>query len=117
MYLFDVTTVELHLGASSNIHNHINMVSPLSLCTISFLFKYICSTAGRGQKTAARGARVPPSQRETEKNHIVGLRRVKGIIDIPMRNHGSGKVSSVQPVLLFSAWSCRETIRNSKIEP
>lgn len=93
-------------------------VSSLSLCTISCLFEYICSTAGRGQKTAARGARVPPSQRETEKNYIVGLRSVKRIMnswtrrDVPMKNDGSGKVSSLQPVLQFSVYSCRETIRN-----
>lgn len=43
------------------------------------MFSCVCSTAGRRQKTAARRARVPQSQGETEKNPSVGFRRIKRI--------------------------------------
>lgn len=52
---------------------HTSKVLLYSSCRSFFVF--FRSTAGRRQRTAAGGARVSPSQRETEKNHSVGFRR------------------------------------------
>lgn len=52
-------------------------------CTVIMydLMFFICSTAGKRQKPAARGAWVPSSQSKTEKNHSVGFRGVKRMLN------------------------------------
>lgn len=47
------------------------------LFLILVLFHY--STAGERRGTTGRGARVPPSQRETEENYSVGFRRKRSV--------------------------------------
>lgn len=77
---------------------------------------FICSTAGKRQRTAARVAWVPSSQSETEKNHRIGFRRVKRMLNSlqygprkMFRSKTNGSVNvSVLALLLYAAHICQE---------
>lgn len=110
--LFHITTAELHLNASRNIYKYLNVV----LLHCDYIWCDVFSTAGKRQKTAARGARVPSSQSETEKNHSVGFRGVKRMLNslqcgptqmFRIKANGPVKVS-VLVLFLYAAYICQE---------
>lgn len=87
------------------------------------LMFFICSTAGKRQNAAARGARVPPSQSETEKNRS-GFRGVKRMLNslryrpaemLRIKTNDPVKVPYVGSVTVCLHISARN-MKNSKIE-